>query len=90
MIPETNWRNDPDFQAMDPKKQQILIELAQTLQGKKLTEALPLMMEWKGNMDREGISFTPEENALLTSLFTRGLTPAGKQQYEFIKPFLKR
>ena len=84
-----NFRNHPAFQQMDEKKQNLIITLAESLQHKKLTEALPLVMTWKQRMEQENISFTPEENALLTELFTSQMTPAQRRQYEYIKPFMK-
>lgn len=90
MIQQPQWQNHEGFRSMEPKKQRMILLLTEGLQGKKLTEALPVLMEWKQAMDREGIVFTPAENQILTEVFTEHLTPAGRQQYEFIKPFLKQ
>ena len=77
--------NHPDFQKLDPKKQKMIEQLAASLQGKKLTEALPLLTQWKRTMQQENIQFTPEENQILTAIFSAQLTPQQKKQFEFIK-----
>ena len=82
------FKNHPEYKKMDVKKQQMIELLAETLQGKKLTEALPALMSWREQMNRENISFTKEENDMLTEIFISQLTPAQKKQYEFLKPFI--
>lgn len=84
-----NFQNHPAFQQMDEKKQKMIIMLAESLQNKKLTEALPLVMTWKERMAQENISFTAEENNLLMEIFTSQMTPAQRKQYEYMKPFIK-
>lgn len=84
-----NFKNHPSFRQMDEKKQQMIIMLAETIQNKSLTEALPLVMAWNERIKQENIIFTPEENSLLTDIFTSQMTPAQRKQYEFIKPFMK-
>lgn len=82
------WMNQEVFQKMDIRKQTMIELLCDTLEGKKLTEALPVLMEWKKQMQKENISFTEEENQLLTEIFTQQMTPAQKQQYEYLKHFI--
>lgn len=89
MSNHSDWKKDQAFLQMNPKKQKMILLLTEALNGKKLTEALPVLMKWKQEMEQEGISFTPEENNLLTEVFTSNLTPAQRQQYEFLKPFIK-
>ena len=83
------WQNNEKFRSLDPKKQEMILQLTGHLQGHTITEALPALMEWKTQIDRENIRFTAEENELLTELFTENLSPSGQKQYEFIKPFLQ-
>lgn len=86
---KSNWKENQAFLQMDPKKQKMVFLLIEALNGKKLTEALPVLMNWKQEMEQEGVSFSTEENNLLTEIFTSNLTPAQRQQYEFLKPFIK-
>ena len=81
--------NHPDFQKLDPKKQKMVSLLANSLQNKKLTEALPYLMQWKEQMKEENISFTKEENDLLTEILMQEMTPAQRKQYEYLKLFIK-
>ena len=80
-----SWQQNEAFRSMEPKKQKMIEQLAASLQGKKLTEALPLLTQWKRTMQQENIQFTPEENQILTAIFSAQLTPQQKKQFEFIK-----
>lgn len=84
-----NWKQQDAFLNMDPRKQSMIILLTDTLEGKKLTEALPILTKWKQQMQQEHIVFTPEENRLLTEIFSSQLTPAQRQQFEYLKHFIK-
>lgn len=79
-----SWQQNEAFRSMEPKKQKMIEQLAASLQGKKLTEALPLLTRWKKIMQQENIQFTPEENQILTVIFSAQLTPQQKKQFEFI------
>ena len=80
-----SWKQNEAFRSMDPQKQNMIEQLAASLQGKKLTEALPLLTRWKRTIQQENIQFTPEENQILTEIFSAQLTPQQKKQFEFIK-----
>lgn len=84
-----NWKQNEAFQKMDPKKQSMIELLTDTLEGKKLTEALPVLTQWKKQMQQENIVFTPEENQLLTEIFSSQLTPAQRKQFEYLSHFIK-
>lgn len=82
-------RQNPAFRQMDQRKQQMVEQLINSLSGRQLNQALPVITEWKNKMDKEGLTFTPEENMLLTEIFTAQMSPAQKQQYELLKQFMK-
>lgn len=88
MTQKPNWQNNEEFKQLHPKKQEMILLLTESLQNKKLTEVLPIMLQWKQQMAAENISFTERENAILTAIFMENLSPAGKQQYEYLKPFI--
>lgn len=88
MIQKTMWQNKKEFQQLSPQKQQMLLQLTNALEGKKITECLPVLLEWKQTMEQNHIVFTDRENQMITQMLMDNLTPAGKQQYEYIKPFL--
>lgn len=84
-----DWTQNEAFRQMDPKKQSMIRQLAQTLDGKNVTEALPVLTRWRQQIQQEQIVFTAEENQLLTEIFLRQLTPAQRQQFEYLKQFMK-
>lgn len=83
-------KQNPAFQQMDAQKQQMIELLIQSLQDKKLTEALPVIMNWNKQMEQKKLSFSPEENALLTAILSAQMTPAQKKQYELLKTMMKK
>lgn len=83
-------KQNPAFQQMDAQKQQMIELLIQSLQDKKLTEALPVIMNWNKQMEQKKLSFSPEENALLTAILSAQMTPAQKKQYELLKTMIKK
>ena len=85
-----DYRQNPAFQQMNPEKQQMIEELVQSLTGKQLTEALPVVTAWKSKMESKGLSFTPQENELLTELFSAQMTPAQKKQFMMLQQFMQK
>lgn len=88
MAQKANWQNNEAFKQLHPKKQEMILTLAESLQNKNLTEALPVMLQWKQQMAAENISFTAREQEILTNVFLESLPPEGRQQYEYLKPFI--
>ena len=82
-------RQNSAFQKMDTQKQQMIMLLIQSLQNKNLTQALPVIMNWNKQMQQKKISFTSEENALLTAILSAQMTPAQRKQYETIQAMMK-
>ena len=89
MMEKKNWQNHEAFQNLSPEKQSMILLLTESLENKQLTEALPVLMQWKQQLTAKNISFTSEENELLTQIFIENLSPAGRQQYEYLKPLIK-
>ena len=84
-----SFSDHPSFQKMDPKKQKMIELLADSLYHKDMTEALPLIMSWQKQMEREHITFTTEENKMLSEILFAELSPEGKRRYESIKNLIK-
>ncbi len=82
-----NWKNNKSFMQMDPGKQHMVELLVNSLHGKDLNEALPILANWKDKLRTEHISFTAEEDKLLTDIFIEMLPPKQKSQYEFLRSF---
>lgn len=85
-----DYRQNPAFLQMNPEKQQMIEELIHSLSGKQLTEALPVITTWKSKMDAKGLSFTPQENELLTELFASQMTPAQRNQFMMLQQFMQK
>ncbi len=83
------FNQNPAFCRMDAKKQQMVTELVNSLEHKSLNQALPLLMSWQQNAQQQNITFTREENRMLTDLFMERLSPAQRKQYEALKTFIK-
>ena len=83
-------RTNPAFRQMEPVKQQMVEELMRALSGRQLKEALPVIAGWQKKMEQTGLSFTPQENKLLTEIFTAQMTPAQKKQYALLKQWMKK
>ncbi len=82
-------RQNSAFQQMDTKKQQMIMLLIQSLQDKNLNQALPVIMNWNKQMQQEKISFTSDENALLTAILSSQMTPEQRKQYELLQTMMK-
>lgn len=85
-----NWRNDPAFLSMDSRKRQKVEELFDTLNGKNINDALPVITNWNMQLKQQNISFTNEENNLLSKLFLQELSPGQMKQFEFLKSFINK
>ena len=83
-----NWKNNKSFMQMDPGKQHMVELLVNSLHGKDLNEALPILANWKDKLRTEHISVTAEEDKLLTDIFLEMLPPKQKSKYEFLRSFL--
>ncbi len=84
-----DFSGNPAFQAMSGEKQKMIELLAESLYHKNITEALPQIMAWKKKMQEKNISFTAEENKILTEVLMAEMSPAQRKQYEALKTFMR-
>ncbi len=82
-------RQNSAFQKMDTQKQQMIMLLIQSLQDKNLNQALPVIMNWNKQMQQKNISFTADENTLLTAILSAQMTPEQRKQYELLQSMMK-
>lgn len=85
-----NWKNNPAFLGMDAKKRTMVEFLFNSLNGKNINDVLPIITSWNMQLKQNNISFTKEENDLLTQIFLQELNPAQMQQFEMLKAFMKK
>ena len=83
-----NWRRNEAFNKMDIRKQKMIEILFNSINGKELKDALPILVNWKTKLKDEGITFTKEENDILMDIFISELSPAQRRQFEMLKPLL--
>lgn len=81
----SNWRENPVFQQMDPRKKAILEQLARNGQGKSAKQAAPLLMAAMSELKKQNLTFTPEESSLLITSLSADLSPAEQQKVEKMK-----
>lgn len=89
MKKRTDFSKNPAFQAMSAEKQKMIELLAESLYNKNITEALPQIMAWKKQMETKNISFTVEENRILTEILMAEMSPTQRKQYEAFKAFMR-
>lgn len=79
----------PEYQALSPAKQSLLMEIvadANTLSG---DATLPLLLKAQQRMKALGVQFTKEESAFLISTLMADLSPAERAKFDLMKRFMK-
>jgi hypothetical protein len=85
-----NWKQNEEFCQISPEKQQMIELLAENLEGRNLTEALPIITQWKKQMQQKNLQLTPREDKIITDILSRQLTPAQRKQFETLQQFIGR
>lgn len=85
-----NWKNNPSFLRIDARKRSMIEFLFNSLNGKNINDALPIITNWNMQLKQNNISFTKEENDLLTQIFLQELNPEQIKQFELMKAFMKK
>lgn len=83
-----DWINHPSLANMDPLKKDIILELMENADGKSLAKVAPYLQKATSRMQKEHLSFTEEENALIIDVITQGMSPAERRQFETARQIL--
>lgn len=83
-----DWINHPSLANMDPLKKDIILELMENANGKSLAKMAPYLQKATSRMQKEHLSFTEEENALIIDVITQGMSPAERRQFETARQIL--
>lgn len=83
-----DWINHPSLADMDPLKKEIILELMENAKGKSLAKMAPYLQKATLRMQKEHLSFTEEENALIIDVITQGMTPAERKQFEIARQII--
>jgi len=83
-------KNNKAFLQMEPRKQEMVLLLIDSLNNKKLTEALPVLMQFREKNDAGRHFFYRRRKCHADRNFLQtGFLLHKKMQYEYLKPFIK-
>lgn len=78
----TDFLNHPSLKNMHPAKKQIIFELTKNIKNVSMENMLPLILSTNNKMKEQGLSFTKQENDLLTEILMSKMSPAEKLKAE--------
>ncbi len=78
------------FKTMHPVKIQVMKELVESMQGKNMKDAAPLLMSATSKLKSHNLSFTPEETTVLLEILTKDMSPQEKAKVEMMKNVVKK
>lgn len=81
--------NTPEFQNLNPLKQQIIKEVAGNSQNASIESMLPKIMAINKELSKRNLNFTKEETALLISVLKEGMSPAEQKKVDMLMGFFR-
>lgn len=85
-----SFLNHESLKNMNPKKVQILKELAAKTEGKADKEIATLLMETMKKMQKENLTFTKEESAVMMEILTRNMSPSERAKVDMMKKMMNK
>lgn len=85
-----SFLNHESLKNMNPKKVQILKELAEKTEGKADKEIASLLLETMKKMQKENLTFTKEESAVMMEILTRNMSPAERAKVDMMKKMMNK
>lgn len=85
-----SFLNHESLKNMNPKKVQILKELAEKTEGKADKEIAALLLETMKKMQKENLTFTKEESAVMMEILTRNMSPAERAKVDMMKKMMNK
>lgn len=79
----------PEFQKLNPLKQQIIKEVATNSQNTSMEAMLPKIMSINKELSKRNLNFTKSETALLISVLKDGMSPAEQQKVDMLMGFFR-
>lgn len=86
----SNWTNNPAWNALAPEKKEILEKLVSQTKGLPPAQALPHLLQAQNLLREKKLSFSKEERDLLLDAFSANLSPKEKATFETLKRFVKK
>lgn len=78
------WLNHPAMKSISPAKKELLNDFINEADGLPMDKMLPVYMKTNAKMKALGLSFTKEENDLITQILTENLSPMEKERINTI------
>ena len=85
-----SFLNHESLKNMNPKKVQILKELAEKTEGKADKEIAALLLETMKKMQKENLTFTKEESAVMMEILTRNMSPSERAKVDMMKKMMNK
>jgi hypothetical protein len=85
---DMTWIHNPELKKLSPRKRELITKLVEESTGKTLTQSIPVFMNINKTLQKEGLSLTAEEGALIMDILTRDMSQKEKQQVEQMKQML--
>ena len=79
----------PEFQKLNPLKQQIIKEVANSSQNATIESMLPKIMSINKELSRRNLNFTKEETSLLISILKEGMSKEEQSKVDMLMGFMK-
>ncbi len=79
----------PEFQKLNPLKQQIIKEVANSSQNATIESMLPKIMSINKELSRRNLNFTKEETSLLISILKEGMSKEEQAKVDMLMGFMK-
>lgn len=80
-----NWTNNPKLNQIAWDKRTFLQNFITKNKHSNMEELLPLILSLKQSMRKQNMSFTKEEEAILSEVLLENLSPQEKKSFELLK-----
>ncbi len=77
----------PEFQRLNPLKQQIIKEVANSSQNASIETMLPKIMSINKELSRRNLNFTKDETALLINILKEGMSKEEQSKVDMLMGF---
>ncbi len=77
----------PEFRKLNPLKQQIIKEVANSSQNASIESMLPKIMSINKELSRRNLNFTKDETALLISILKEGMSKEEQAKVDMLMGF---
>lgn len=80
--------NRDRLRSIPSNKLKIILDIIEASKGKGSDAIMPLLMQANQTMQQQGLSFTPEESALILELLKEDMSPAEIQKLNMMQSIL--